>query len=96
MVLLEDHFALTSFRPFVIGGYNASHKLMPNHIPVSEVDKANSRNILENLDGIYKSRGLVIRQVYLACIPCNDHLRLWAHASKKHFDLHGSGVLCLI
>ena len=69
---------------------------MADDVGRGEPDLGDARDAAEEADRLDQSRGLAGRQVDLARVAGDDHLRVLAEPGEEHLHLHRRGVLRLV
>ena len=80
----------------LVGGDDAAHEVVADHVHVAEGDAADALDAVEDVDRLHEARPLPRRQVDLAGIAGDDHARVLAEAGQEHLHLHRGGVLRLV
>src|SRR6266481_5568826 len=72
---------------------NLLHQVVPHHVLLAELHRADSRNSPANFHGLDQPALLPARQVNLRDVPGNHGLRIESQPRQKHLHLLAGGVL---
>src|SRR6266436_5694802 len=72
---------------------NLLHQIVPDHVFVAKLHRADSRNSPANFHGLDQPALLPARQVNLRDVPGNHGLRIESQPRQKHLHLLAGGVL---
>ena len=93
----HDHDDAASPAPRrVIGVDDPADQRMADDVGGGEADLGDAGDAAEQADRLDQARRLAGRQVDLARIAGDDHLRVLAEAGEEHLHLHRRGVLRLV
>src|SRR5271157_3330238 len=80
----------------VVRPYHILDERMPDHIDLGKMDELDISYFLKDHFRLYEAGYLVVREIYLGYITCNDGFRSESQPRQEHLHLFRSRVLRLI